>query len=163
MSSNDTPFVSNDEIARVLFHVASLLSIFGENRFRVRAYRRAALGVLLLPRPLAEYVFEGSKLPIPGVGQRLSNHLRELVNTGHFGVYDELLEDLGEPLTSLLTVPGVGPKTAIRLMRELKIDSIQALAAAARDGQIRSLRGFGLRSEARLGHEAEHLLEIQAA
>src|SRR5579859_7939176 len=163
MPDQDTPFVTNDEIACVLFQVASMLSIFHENRFRVRAYRRAALGVLLLPRPLAEYVFENRKLPLPGVGHRLTSHLRELVNTGHFGVYDELLEDFGEPLTTLLTVPGVGPKTAIRLMRELNVDSVRALVEAARDGKIRELRGFGPRSEANLARRAERLLEKQAA
>jgi hypothetical protein len=47
----DTPFITNQEIARVLFQIGALLETMEGNPFRVRAYRRAALGVLFLPRP----------------------------------------------------------------------------------------------------------------
>src|SRR5579864_9283177 len=94
----DTPALTNDEIARVLFQVASLLDIFGDNPYRVRAYRRAALGVLLLPRQLVEYVSANEDLPLPGLGKSMDHRLRELVNSGNMGIYETLLEDLGEPL-----------------------------------------------------------------
>ncbi len=160
----DTPFVTNDEISRILFHIASIIELIEKdpNPYRVRAYRRAAFGMLGLPRPLVDYVVAGVEPPLPGVGQRIRGRLRELVNTGHMGVYGALIEELGEPLGSLLALRGVGPKTAIRLVEELHIASLEDLAAAAKSGRIRALHDFGPKREASLGMQAEEILEAVA-
>jgi DNA polymerase (family 10) len=154
----DIPTVTNAEVARVLFHVASILEMTDDNVYRVRAYRRAALAVTLLPMPLADYVVAGSDLPLPGVGKRIKGRLHELVNTGQMGVYASLLEELGEPFVSLLALYGVGPKTASRLVNELHIESLADLARAADEGRIEKLRGFGVRKQANLGRRARELL-----
>lgn len=155
----DTPAATNEEVARILFQIASILEMTQDNIYRVRAYRRAALATLLLPRPLVDYVAADVEPPLPGVGERIRNRLRELVNTGRMGVYAALLEDLGEPLASLLSLQGVGPRTAVRLVDELQISSIRDLAEAARRGRISTLRGFGSKREAKLGSQAEAFLD----
>ena len=109
-------------------------------------------------KPLAEYMLDGEGPPLPGVGERIMSRLHELVNTGRMGAYETFLDEVGEPLASLLGVQGIGPKTAIRLVRELQVSSIAELVDAARNGRIRELRGFGPRREARIGEQAELLL-----
>jgi len=47
-------------------------------------------------------------------------------------------------------VPGVGPKRALQLSRELGIGSVADLDAAVRAGRLRSLSGFGAKSEERI-------------
>ena len=47
-------------------------------------------------------------------------------------------------------LPGFGPKRARRLYDELGVDSLDALRAAAEDGRIRGLRGFGAKVEENL-------------
>lgn len=155
---SDIPYPTNDEIARVLFQTASLLELMDDNSYRVRAYRRAGIGVTLLPRPVAEYLMEGLEPPLPGVGERIMGRLHELVNTGQMGVYETFMDEIGEPLASLLAVHGIGPKTAVRLVRELQVNSLAELAEAAKNGKIRELRGFGARREARIAEQAELLL-----
>jgi DNA polymerase (family 10) len=154
-------FVSNSEVARILFQIASILEMTQDNIYRGRAYRRAALGVLLLQKSLADYVIAGEEPPLPGVGERIRRRLCELVNTGRMGVYDGLLAELGEPLSSFLALHGVGPKTATRLVAELHVASLPDLLQAARGGRIRTLRGFGPKREANIGDQAE--LALQAA
>src|SRR5215212_6755271 len=44
-------------------------------------------------------------------------------------------------------LPGLGPKRARRLFDELGVDSLDALRAAAEDGRVRALRGFGEKAE----------------
>jgi DNA polymerase/3'-5' exonuclease PolX len=150
--------ITNREAARVLFQVASLLETMECNPFRVRAYRRAALGVLFLPRNLAEYVQIGEQPPLPGVGERMLEKLSDLVNTGHMGVHETLMEEIGEPMMSLLAVEGIGPKTAIRLVSELGIQSLDDLATAVEGHQIQALRGFGPKREKRIAEAVEDLL-----
>jgi len=155
---SDTPYANNEEIARVLFQIASLLEMMQASPYRIRAYRRAALGVMLLPKQLVDYLGHQEEPPLPGVGERIRGRLAELVNTGHLGVHETLLEEIGEPLLSLLSIRGVGPKTAVRLVRELEVRSLADLAEAARAGRIQQLRGFGPKKESQLGQQVEAIL-----
>ncbi|HEX6509016.1 MAG TPA: helix-hairpin-helix domain-containing protein [Chloroflexota bacterium] len=161
-TESSTPFITNSEIARVLFQNAALLEMFEANQFRVSAYRRAALGVLFLPKPFVEYVMADEEAPLPGVGERMRGKLVELANTGHIDSHDALVEEIGEPMLSLLQLQGIGPKTATRLIAELQIRSLRDLADAARDGRIQALRGFGPKREEQLGRRAENALQTAA-
>ncbi len=49
-----------------------------------------------------------------------------------------------------MTIPEVGPKTALLLYRELGIADVEALAQACRDGRVRALPRLGARSEANI-------------
>jgi DNA polymerase (family 10) len=150
MQSEDTPLITNREVARVLFQTGALLEMVEANPYRVRAYRRAALGILFLPKPVAAYVFGNEQMPLRGVGDGMQQKVADLVNTGHMESHELLIEELGEPLASLLLVQGVGPRTAVRLVSELQVGTLQDLAKAANEGKIRELRGFGPKREARI-------------
>jgi DNA polymerase (family 10) len=151
-------FITNQEAARVLFQIGSLLETMECNPFRVRAYRRAALAVLFLPRQLADYICAGEEPPLVGVGDGLRQRINDLANTGHMGVHETLIEEIGEPLASLLTVEGIGPKTAIRLVSELQVGSLRDVAAAAEAHRIQELRGFGPKREERIAHAVDEVL-----
>lgn len=150
MSAHDTPFISNPEVARILFQTAALLEMMEFNPFRVRAYRRAALGVLFSPRPVVDAIAGAAPPDVPGIGEGMWRKLADLANTGHMETHDMLIDEVGEPLASLLLVPGVGPKTAMRLVRELNVTSLAELEDAAASGRVQSLRGFGPKREARI-------------
>ena len=83
--------VHNADIAEVLYEVADLLEIEGENPFRVRAYREAARTAENHPRSLAEMVEEGEDLTrLPGIGEDLAGKIREIVETGTLRQAEEL-------------------------------------------------------------------------
>ena len=50
-------------------------------------------------------------------------------------------------LLEMLQVPGVGPRTVKLLHEERGIDSVDALRAAAADGQLRGIKGLSERTE----------------
>jgi DNA polymerase (family 10) len=150
--------VDNQMAARTVFALASLLESQGANPYRVRAYRRAALGLLRLPQGAGAYLNSEGELVLPWLGERLRRKLGELVRQGRMQFQDELMAQLPRPYRELLAVPGIGPKTAARLMSEAGIFGLAALERAAREGRLRRLRGIGVRRESQWGQVAAELL-----
>lgn len=154
--------MENREAAKQLFGVAALLESQGANPYRVRAYRRAAVRLMRLPDQASEQLDPKGELDVPWLGDRLRRKLGELVREGHMQFHDQILAELPQPLRDLLSVPGIGPKTAQRLIDELDIRSLPDLARAARVGHLQRLRGIGPVRERLLGEAAASLL-VEAA
>ncbi len=137
--------MENVEIARRLEEVADLLEAQGAVSFRVQAYRRAAAAVSRLPKPLHEiWSQQGEEglRAVTGVGERLATMLRTLVTTGRLPMLDRLRGAV-DPVALLESVPGVGRVLAERLYMDLGIDSLEDMEAAAHDGRLADLAGFG--------------------
>ncbi|MBL8726912.1 MAG: DNA polymerase/3'-5' exonuclease PolX [Planctomycetes bacterium] len=140
--------VQNAEIARIFEQVADLLEIQQANRFRVRAYRTAAQTVRGLPRALHELVARGEDLSrLPGIGEDLAGKIAEIVRTGKLRQLAEIGHQVPRGLAELLAVPGIGPQRVRRLHEELGIRSRAGLLRAARQHRVRTLPGFGARTE----------------
>ena len=145
------PIVTNRQIAEALSSIAALLESQNANPYRVQAYRNAARGVLELHEPAAEIIRRGEILPVPGLGRRLHFRIAELIYTGTMTFYNDLfMQSLPPAVRRLMAVEHVGPRSAIRLYEELGINTPEKLWWAAHQQRIRKLRGFGVRSEARL-------------
>src|SRR4029079_12086974 len=140
---------------RTVFGLAGLLESQAANPYRVRAYRRAAVGLLRFPVDASTCTTMDAQLALPWLGPRLRRKLGELVSTGRMQFREELLASLSPPFRELLTVPGLCPKTAERLIRESNINGLADLAAAAQRGDLRKLRGIGPDRERRFGEAAE--------
>lgn len=150
--------ISNQNAAEVLFDVATILEHSQDNPYRIRAYRRAARILLLSHDDARLHLASNGELDLPGLGVRLRRKLGELLSTGRMGFYVELFADLPEEIRPLLLIPGVGPKTALRLHEELGITSASLLVEAALAGKIRQLYGFGKRRESLLLEGARGVL-----
>ncbi len=143
--------MTNTEIARLLEEVADVLEIRQEDTFRIRAYRNAARTIEVQTAPLARLVAEKKPLTaLPGIGKQMAAHIREMVETGTLAYRDELIAEIPRTLVDLMHLPGVGPKRARRLWQELGIDTVEALEAAAREGRIAGLSGFGPKSQQKI-------------
>ncbi len=141
--------VHNADIARIFEEIADLLEIQEANPFRVRAYRNAARTVGDVRRDLAQLVAEGKELPkLPGVGADLAAKIEEIATTGTTKLVEKLHKELPPAITALLRIPGLGPKRVRALYRELKVQTLDQLAEAARAGRIRELPGFAEKTEA---------------
>ena len=124
--------------------MADLLELKGENVFKIRAYQRAARTFEHLPKEIEVMLEEGEDLQsIPGVGEAIAKKTIELVNTGKLRVYEELKAEFPEGITTLLEIPGIGPKTANRLSTELGIKSADDLEEAIKDGRVAKMFRLG--------------------
>jgi len=150
---------TNADLSAAFEQVADLLELQDANPFRVRAYRNAARVVGALKLDLAAHLAQGKALPkLPGIGTDLAGKIEELVSTGHLALLDRLRKQMPAGVTALLTVPGLGPKKVRALYDELHVHTLPQLLRAARDGRVRSLPGFGPRTEEQIAHSIERQL-----
>ena len=153
------PEVTNRQIAEVLSNIAEILEVQNANSYRIQAYRNAARGVLDLSEPASAILARGETLSVPGLGKRLHSRIAELVQTGAMTFYSDLyLRSLPRGVRALLAVHFIGVQTAVRLYKELEIDTPEKLWNATRQQRVRQLPGFGPRSEARLREAVERFL-----
>jgi DNA polymerase (family 10) len=138
--------MKNQEIARIFNHIADLLEIKGENPFRIRAYRRAALNIEGLTKDVAETP-KDELMKIPGIGQDLAGKIQEYVKTGRLQFYEDLKKEVPEGLSVLLSVPSLGPKTAKLLLEKLKIKNLEDLERFAREHKLSGLPGIKEKTE----------------
>jgi DNA polymerase (family 10) len=143
--------LENPEIARILEEVADILEIQNANPFRIRAYRNAVRTVETLTTPLRKWVEEGRPLTdLPGIGKEMASHVREMVETGTLGFRDQLLAEVPRSLIELMRLPGLGPKKAKKIYDELKVGTVDELEAAAKEGRIAAIPGFGAKSQEKI-------------
>lgn len=140
-----TGYADNHAIASRLDEVARLLEQQNANEFRVRAYRNGAATIRRLSRPVAE-IFEQEGVEgldqLPTIGPALAYAIRELITTGRLTMLERLRGE-ADPIGLLASVPGIGRGLAERLYDDLQIETLEQLEAAAHDGTLLSVPGFG--------------------
>jgi DNA polymerase (family 10) len=144
------PDASSQELARIFEEIAELLELKGENVFKVRAYDRAARALRGLNRPLQELYDSGELLEVPGIGKGIAEKVGQYLRTGTVELHQQLSREFPSQILALTQVPGLGPKKAAILYRELGIQSLEELKRALEEGRVRGLPGFGARSEGKL-------------
>ncbi len=131
----------------MLREIAAAYEAKGENRFKVIAYDNAATSVEHATSELKDLWEEGKLDTVGGLGTSIRAHLDELFKKGKVGHFEDLKKSLPPGMFSLLGIGGLGPKSAYKLAKELKIKSPDELKKAAKLGKIRDLVGFGEKSE----------------
>ena len=142
---------NNQEIAQILRQVAASLEIKNEDRFRISAFQRAADNVEKHPVPLVGLWQEKKLTAVSGIGQSIAQSLNQIFTTGQSQDFKNITASIPKAVFTLMTIPGIGPKTAYQLTKALKIKSadnaIAKLKQAAQNGQIKNISGFGVKKE----------------
>ncbi|MDX1489146.1 MAG: DNA polymerase/3'-5' exonuclease PolX [Acidiferrobacterales bacterium] len=155
--------IHNSDIAAIFDEIADLLEIEGANPFRVRAYRNAARTVQGLGRDAAALVEQEFDLTrLPGIGKDLASKIDEIVRTGRCEELTKLHNRTPAALSVLLKIPGLGPRRVAILHKELGINTPKQLLRAVRQGRIRELEGFGVKTEQRIREAIEAQLQKKA-
>lgn len=141
--------MNNAQIAAAFDEIADILEFQDANPFRVRAYRNGARTVRDLPASVETMLADPDQklTDLQGVGADLAEKITTLSRTGELPMLKELRAQVPESVLALLRVPGLGPKKAAALHRELKIATLDQLRAACEAQQVRGLKGFGEKTE----------------
>jgi DNA polymerase (family 10) len=138
---------TNSEIAAALEELGDLYELDGATIHRVIAYRNGARAVREASVPVGALALDGRATELPGIGATLQEKIAALAKDGSIPALERLRGRFPPGLVELTKLPGLGPKRARRLYEELGVDSLEALRAAAGEGRIRQLKGFGERAE----------------
>jgi DNA polymerase (family 10) len=140
--------MENRDIARILLETAHLLEIDGAFIGRYRSYEKAAELIAGIPESVEQLALDPEKLKeLPGVGDRLAEHIQEILQTGDYSLRKKLLKKYPHTILDLLTIHSLGPKKVGLLWRTFKAATVEQVENLAREGKLRELPGFGEKSE----------------
>lgn len=145
--------MKNLQVAKILNEIADILEM-QDVEFKPRAYRKAARTVESLSKPIEE-VYEENKLEeLSGVGKSIAEKIAEIIETGKSQYLENLKKQMPADVEALTSIEGMGPKSVKKLYEKLKIKTLDDLARAAEQHEIREIKGFGPKTEKNI---LEHL------
>ncbi|WP_264555590.1 DNA polymerase/3'-5' exonuclease PolX [Halocatena marina] len=140
--------VRNDELAAQFEEMADLLEA-QDVEYKPVAYRRAAENIREYPENVAHLSQESQSAVerIDRVGEAIAEKIVEYVETGTIAELEELRDELPVDMAGITSVEGVGPKTVGTLYEALDVRTLDDLETAAREANIRDVKGFGPKTE----------------
>jgi DNA polymerase (family 10) len=144
----------NEEVAGLLREYAELTQITGGDVFRARNYEKAARSVRGWGDDIGPLDVRALRA-VPGVGASIAAKIAEYRDTGTIQALEELRAQIPPGVLELTRLPGLGPKRALQLHRELGVESVDDLAAAITAGRLDGLPGFGAKSGERIASGIE--------
>jgi len=145
--------MTNHQIIALLNEIAELLTVKGENKFKIRAYEKLSRFLSSYPNELKNIYKEkgiDGLTEIPNLGEGIAKKIAEFIDTGKLTYLEELKKSLPENLDLLLKIPGMGPKTAFLLGDKFKIKTIAQLEKFLLSGKLREVKGYGEKVEQKL-------------
>jgi DNA polymerase (family X) len=135
--------VTNAQIAERLNEIAALMEFDGEPFFKIKAYERAARSLEDSQTQVSTLIAAGELEQLPGIGKAIAQKITDIKQTGTCKYLEELRAKFPPMILQLLSVPGIGAKTAVALYRELGVGGLDDLRKAIEDGSITHVPRLG--------------------
>jgi DNA polymerase (family 10) len=140
----------NAEVADQFDLLADLLELEGAESFRVLAYRRAATRMRETSGSVAQLALDGRAKELQGIGKTIEEKIVQIVEQGEIEALAKRKGSVPPDVVAFMRLPGLGPKTAARIWKELDITTLEELKAAAEGERLRGLTGLGAKSEEKI-------------
>src|SRR3954464_6839590 len=140
----------NAEVADQFDLLADLLELEGAESFRVLAYRRAATRMRETSGSIAQLALDGRAKELQGIGKTIEEKIVQIVEKGEIEALAKKRSGVPPEVVLFMRLPGLGPKTAARIWKELGVTTLDELKAAAKNEQLRTLPGLGAKSEEKI-------------
>jgi DNA polymerase (family 10) len=140
----------NADVADQFDLLADLLELEGAESFRVLAYRRAATRMRETSGSVAQLALDGRAKELQGIGKTIEEKIVQIVEQGKIEALQKRESTIPPEVVLFMRLPGLGPKTAARIWKELGISTLEELKAAAEDERLRALPGLGAKSEEKI-------------
>lgn len=149
---------SKEELIRLFQELTELLTLDEGSpaTFRVRAYENATETIRSCQEDLSEMKVS-ALAKMEGIGKSTAARIREYFDSGRIDRLEDLRKKYPADFVALVRIPGLGPKTLMRLRDELGVENLEGLRQAITDQKIRALKGMGAKSEEKLAKAIERI------
>src|SRR5579871_1818643 len=137
--------LSNAEVAQKLLETRTLMEMAGESFYKYMAYEKAAASVENAP-PLADLIAAGEHLKLPGVGKSIGAAIQQIVATGTSDHLAGLHQRFPPSILEVLSVSGIGVKTAATLFSDYGIASLADLERAIASDALSGVPRLGAKT-----------------
>jgi DNA polymerase (family 10) len=144
------PLPQNAEVAEQFELLADLLELESAESFRVVAYRRAAARMRDTSGSIAQLALDGKAKELQGIGKTIEEKIVQIVEQGEIEALTKRKGLVPPEVVLFMRLPGLGPKTAARIWKELGISTLEGLKLAAEGEKLRALAGLGAKSEEKI-------------
>jgi DNA polymerase (family 10) len=131
--------MTNEELAQRLQEFGCLLTIGGYPEAKAARLARLARTITHLSEPVEQLCREGRLESIAGVGPATAALLSEYLATGTCRWRRRWEQAVPPSALELLTIPGLGLKTARFLFQQCGVESLSGLETAVRQDALRGL------------------------
>src|SRR3954465_13885382 len=142
-----TTLPRNSDVADQLDLLPALSEIRGDDSFRVSAYRRAATRVRETAAPVAELAVAGRAKELQGIGKTIEEKIVQIIEHGEIEALTRRKAEIPHEVVLFMRLPGLGPKSAKKIWKELGITTLEGLREAAEAQRLRALPGMGAKTE----------------
>jgi DNA polymerase (family 10) len=151
MAKTDSKNLDKFAIAATLQEIAALLELKGgKDKFKARAYQNGARVIAGMSEDIGAVVKEGRLTSMRGIGDALASQIKQLFLTGESSVLRGLKQEFPPGIIELSGVPGLSVNKIKTLHEALGITSVAELKDAAAAGKLRTIKGFGAKTEEKL-------------
>ncbi len=151
----------NSKIAQIFEEIASMISLDkADRKFEVLAYRKAAQTISGLQQDVGDiYKKDGLEglMELPGIGRSTAGAIEEYIKTGKMEKFEKLKKQYPVDFSALTKIQGVGAKRVFRLYQVLGVKNLSDLKKAVEQHKIRTIDGFGEKSEEEIKKGIEQL------
>src|SRR3954449_13462488 len=155
-----TDLPRNEALAEQFDLLADLMELEGADSFRIGAYRKASARIRETPASVAQLALDGKAKQLQDIGKTIEAKIVEVVDDGEIHALTKRKADVPAEVATFMRLPGLGPKTARRIWKELGITTVDGLKAAAEAQELRGHAGIGPGTEQKI---AEALARPRAA
>jgi DNA polymerase (family 10) len=145
-----TELPRNDALAEQFDLLADLMELESADSFRIGAYRKAASRIRETPSSVAQLALDGKAKLLQGIGKTIEGKIVEVVDDGEIHALTKRKAEVPSEVATFMRLPGLGPKTARRIWKELGITTVAGLKAAAESQQLRGHAGIGPGTEEKI-------------
>jgi DNA polymerase (family 10) len=141
---------TKEQTIELLETIARLLELKGENPFKIRAYTNAARALETFSGNFQATVLEQKLGELSGIGDAIAKKVFEYVQTDRLEYFEKLQAEFPPTIFELFEITGLGGKKVKALYEKIGVKNIADLEAAAKDGRISELPGFGAKTATNL-------------
>jgi DNA polymerase (family X) len=164
LDSQPDNFLSNADIAKKLASLAQLLAAQKANKYKVKAYRRAANTISALSESVEDLVRSNEDLTkYPGIGEAISGAIREIVLTGGSRQLESLRQSVTPEVAAISEYPKLDPRRVLRIFKKLNIATVSELKENLESGEIAAALGPRMAEHVRQAISESHEVLLYTA